>query len=149
MFKDDLKESLLPRLPASKRDPHGPFQGWQELADQMFKVRNLCSLKWDPSIYDLQLKAGMCCTTDMKSPLTPSQLILVQEIIEDPTKEEKFVDWRGLLIALVDAKFSHIIASASCEDILTVRKGKKHTLISIIHLQWNNSHCAFENYRQV
>ncbi|OAE28751.1 hypothetical protein AXG93_1617s1360 [Marchantia polymorpha subsp. ruderalis] len=36
-FKDDLKESLLPRLPASKKNPRGPFQDWQNISNFMFQ----------------------------------------------------------------------------------------------------------------
>ncbi|KAL2623602.1 hypothetical protein R1flu_003807 [Riccia fluitans] len=36
-FKDDLKESLLPRLPASTENPRGPFQDWQNISTNMFQ----------------------------------------------------------------------------------------------------------------
>lgn len=44
LFKDDLAQGQVPRLPSTKEIQHGPFQVWYEKMEQIFKVtlQNCC-----------------------------------------------------------------------------------------------------------
>lgn len=46
LFKDDLAQGQVPRLPSTKEIPHGPFQVWYEKMEQTFKVTRNCCIKF-------------------------------------------------------------------------------------------------------
>lgn len=38
LFKDDLSQGQVPRLPCNKEIPHGPFQVWYDKVDEVIQV---------------------------------------------------------------------------------------------------------------
>lgn len=59
LFKDDLAQGQVPRLPSTKEIPHGPFQVWYEKMEQIFKVTQICCINLYIKIYGIHFTKKM------------------------------------------------------------------------------------------